>query len=88
MFMKVAHRTPNVRISPRAHALLRQMAVEERQSMQSVLDKALEHYRREKFLHGANADYAVLRNNHRAWKDELRERERWEQTLSDGLTKE
>ena len=88
MLMKVANRTPNVRISPRAHDLLRQMAVEEQRSMQSVLDRALEHYRREKFLRAANGDFAALRNDHKAWKDELRERELWEQTSSDGLTKE
>jgi Regulator of G protein signalling-like domain len=88
VLMKPATHTPNVRISPRAHDLLRQMAVEEQQSMQSVLDRALEHYRREKFLRAANADYAALRIDHKGWKDELRERELWEQTLSDGLKKE
>ena len=86
--MKTTNRTPNVRISPHAHDLLRQIAEEEQQSMQSVLDRALERYRREKFLRAANADFAALRNDHSAWKDELRERELWEQTSSDGLAKE
>ena len=86
--MKVANRTPNVRISPRAHDLLRQMAEEEQQSMQSVLDSALERFRREKFLRAANADFEALRNDPSAWKEALRERELWEQTLADGLAKE
>lgn len=86
--MKLANRTPIVRISPHAHDLLRQMAEEERQSMQSVIDRALERYRREKFLHAANADFAALRANSKAWQEELREREIWEQTASDGLAKE
>ena len=86
--MKVANRAPNVRISLRAHDLLRQIAEEEQQSMQSVLDKALERYRREKFLRAANADFAALRSDSTAWKEELREREVWEQTLADGLGKE
>ena len=86
--MKVANSTPNVRISPRAHALLRQLAEEEQQSMQSVLDRALEGYRREKFLRAANADFEALRNDPGAWKEELRERDLWEQTLADGLAKE
>ncbi|HMD84389.1 MAG TPA: toxin-antitoxin system protein [Terriglobia bacterium] len=86
--MKVANRTPNVRISPRAHELLRQMAEEEQKSMQSVIDRALEGYRREKFLRAANADFEALRYNPRAWKEELRERKLWEQTLADGLAKE
>jgi len=38
--------TPIVRLSPRAHALLRQIADEEQQSMQAVLDKAIERYHR------------------------------------------
>ena len=85
--MKSATHTPNVRLSPRTHALLRQIADEEQQSMQAVLDKAIERYRRERFLHAANADFAALKRNPKAWKDELRERELWEQTLADGLAK-
>jgi len=78
----------NVRISPHAHALLRQLAQEEDESMQAVLDKAIEHYRREKFLRDANADFAALKRNPKAWKEELKERDVWEQALSDGLAKE
>jgi hypothetical protein len=48
--MKSATRTPNVRIIPRAHELPRQLADEERRSMQSVLDRALERYQRDRFL--------------------------------------
>ena len=85
--MKPASRTPNVRLSPRAHALLRQIAEEERQSMQAVLDKAIERYRRERFLHAANADFAALKRDPKAWREELWERELWEHTLADGLAK-
>ena len=86
--MKAANRTPNVRISPRAHDLLRQMAEEEQESMQSILDRALERYRREKFLRAANADFEALRDDPREWQKELRDRDLWEQTLADGLAKE
>ena len=41
--------------------------------------------RRENFLHAANADFAALKRNPKAWKEELRERKLWEQTLADGL---
>jgi hypothetical protein len=64
------------------------MAKEEHQSMQSVIDRALEGYRREKFLRAANADFAALRCDPEAWKKDLRERDLWEQTLADGLDKE
>ena len=53
--------------------------------MQSILDKAIENYRREKFLRGANADFAALRKNSKNWKHEMAERELWAQTLGDGL---
>jgi hypothetical protein len=86
--MKFATRTPNVRISPRAHALLRQLAEEEQRSMQSVLDRALERYRRERFLQAANADFASLQGDAKAWKQELGERELWEQTTADGISGE
>ena len=56
--------------------------------MQSVLDRALEGYRRDRFLRAANADFAALRDDPNAWKAVLRERELWEQTSADGLAKE
>jgi hypothetical protein len=46
--VKSATRTRNVRISPDAHELLRQLAEEEDDSMQAVSDKAIEGYRHEK----------------------------------------
>jgi len=83
--MKSATRTSIVRLSQRAHTVLRQIADEEQQSMQAVLDKAIERYRRERFLHAANADFAALKSDPKAWKEELKERELWEHTLADGL---
>ena len=85
--MKSARRTPNVRLSPRAHQMLQRLAKEADESMQAILDKAIESYRREEFLRAANRDYAELRRNPKGWKQELRERELWEQTLADGLEK-
>ena len=85
--MQTAHRTPNVRISPRAHQVLQRLAREADESMQSILDKAIEHYRRVEFLRAANRDYADLRRNPKAWKETLREREIWDQTSADGLDK-
>lgn len=86
--MKAAKSVPNVRISPRSHELLRKLAEEEQQSMQSVLDRALEQYRRERFLRAANADFSALRQDAKSWKQELRDREQWEETLGDGLSNE
>jgi hypothetical protein len=44
--------------------------------------------RREKFLRVANTDFAALRNDPEVWKQELRERDLWENTVADGLAKE
>ncbi len=52
--------------------------------MQAVLDRALEAYRREMFLRGANHDYSALRRKPKAWKDALAERALWDATLGDG----
>jgi len=85
--MQPAPRTPNVRISARSHRLLRQLADEADESMQAILDKAIESYRREEFLRAANRDYEAIRRNRKAWKEELAERRVWEHTLADGLEK-
>jgi hypothetical protein len=53
--------------------------------MQAVLDEAIEHYRRDKFLDEVNAAYALLRNDPRAWKEEQAERVLWDKALADGL---
>jgi len=86
--MKSASRSPNIRLSARSHELLRQLATEEQQSMQSVLDRAIEQYRREKFLHAANADFAELKRDAKAWKQQLAERELWENTSADETREE
>ena len=79
--------TSNVRVSSHTHALLSQLAEEANESMQAILDKAVERYRRESFLRAANRDFAALKRNSKSWKEELRERQVWEQTLADGLDK-
>lgn len=56
--------------------------------MQTILDKAIERYRRDKFVRDANADFAALKRDPKAWREELKERDLWEQTLSDGLDRE
>ena len=56
--------------------------------MQTVLDEAVEHFRREKLLVAANAAYAQLRADPESWKEELAERRRWDAALADGLESE
>jgi hypothetical protein len=74
-----------VRISAASHELLRQLAEEEGESMHAILDKAIERYRRERFLRSANEDYRALRNDSAAWKQELDRRAGWDPAVADGL---
>jgi hypothetical protein len=74
-----------VRISERTRESLREIARSEETSMQSVLDKAVEEYRRKRFMEVLNASYTALRNDPEAWKAEEDERALWDGTLLDGL---
>ena len=53
--------------------------------MQAVLDEAIDHYRRDKFLDEVNTAYAALRSDAKRWNAELAERALWDKTLADGL---
>jgi hypothetical protein len=74
----------NVSISESAQQLLSQLAEMEKISMETVLDRALENYRRQIFLKQANAAFEALRADSGAWQEELEERELWNNTLADG----
>lgn len=74
-----------VRISETSHRALRALADHTGESMQTVLAKAIEEYRRRKFLERVNAAFAALRTDPEAWKHEQEERAAWDATLSDGL---
>ena len=77
--------TTTVRVDDQTHATLRELSCDMRESMQAILAKAVEAYRRQQFLIAANADYARLRADPEAWAEELEERRLWDNTLMDGL---
>lgn len=72
-----------VRISETSHQALRELAAQEKAPLQTVLERAIENYRRQRFLEAANRQYAVLREDTNAWKDELAERDAWDQAAND-----
>lgn len=74
-----------VRISHRARRTLGALSKDTGKSMSDLVEQALETYRREKFWKDCNEAYARLRNDPKAWKEELEERKAWEVTLADGL---
>lgn len=74
-----------VRINPRSHIILRRIAEQSKESMQSTLTKAIELYRRQTFLKRANLVFAAMRKDPKAWQEELKERAEWDSTLLDDV---
>jgi hypothetical protein len=77
--------TTTIRVSTRTRDLLQELARQSGVSMQSVLEYALEQYRRQQLLEATNAAYATLQTDAAAWAELERERMDWDQTLADGL---
>ncbi len=78
----------NVRISSQSYQILKSLSQEKGQSMQSVIDQAIEDLRRHKILEATNEAFLTLRANKKEWKEEMKERELWENTLADGVEPE
>ena len=74
-----------VRIHPHTHAKLKQLADDVGESMPDVLERAVDAYARRRFLELLNQDFAALRGDATAWRDEAAERQAWDATLGDGL---
>jgi hypothetical protein len=79
---------PNIRISARSKAALRELSRQEGKPMQTVLDDAIERYRRDVFFRELDEGYARLQSNPEAWREELAERQLWDTALDDGLENE
>ena len=77
-----------VRVSENTHEVLRSLSTREGKSMQDIIDKAIEDYRRKTFLEGLSNDYRLLQENAEAWKDHEEETTLWDNTLMDGLENE
>ena len=77
--------TTTIRVAMQTRDLLQELAQRSGVSMQSILEDALERYRRQQLLEATNAAYAVLHTDAEAWADLEYERRAWDQTLADGL---
>jgi hypothetical protein len=75
----------NVSISETSHKALLSLSEDSGETIQAVLDKAIETYRRQIFLEKANQAFATLRQNETLWREELAERQAWDQTVADGI---
>ncbi len=75
--------TVTVPISERAHETLRSLAERDGQPVETVLDRAIEEYRRKTFLDQANEAFRALRDDPEAWRSEQEERALWDVALLD-----
>lgn len=67
-----------IRISESSHLFLKELAERTGQTMMSVLDAALDAYRRKLFFEQLNAGYAELRRDSAAWAEHMTELKEWE----------
>ncbi len=74
-----------VRIANETRNTLKTLAHQEGESMQSVLEKAIEFYRRQRFLEEVNSAYARLKGDSAAQKEWEKELKVWDSTSADGL---
>lgn len=86
--MATTTKTTTVRVTKETRAKLKTMAGESGESIQDVLDKAVEAYRRKRFFEEVNAAYARLRADPEAWQAYVDEFEEWDVTLMDGFEEE
>jgi hypothetical protein len=77
-----------VRITERTRETLREIARSDEESMQAVMEKAVEEYRRKRFFEAVDADYARLRDDPEAWDAYQAELKAWDTTLMDGLAED
>ncbi|MFC1715320.1 toxin-antitoxin system protein [Candidatus Poribacteria bacterium] len=74
-----------VRVKHDTHELLRTISEKTGETMQNVLEKAVAEHYKALFWAETNAAFAALRADEGAWDEALKEREAWDETLSDGL---
>jgi hypothetical protein len=74
-----------VRISERTRETLREIARAQQLSMQAILEKAVEEYRRKKFFEDLDAAYAELQKDPEAWEAYQADLRVGDAVLMDGL---
>ncbi|MEO0378443.1 MAG: toxin-antitoxin system protein [Cyanobacteria bacterium P01_A01_bin.17] len=77
--------TTTIRVSLEIRDRIHKLAQQAGLSLQEVIEKALELYRRQQILESANRAYASLRQDPDAWHAYQTEQESWDETLTDGL---
>ena len=74
-----------VRLGSETRELLRRLSATTGDPMSTIIERAVECYRRQYMLEETNTAFAAMRSDLKAWAQEAAEREDWDATLSDGL---
>ena len=77
-----------IRIKREHRDILKEIAENSETSMQEVLERAIEEYRKVQFFQQLNQAYERLQSDEEAWQEELDERALWNNTLQDDLQEE
>ena len=72
-----------VRVSDETHRSIKTLAASQGIAIQTVIDQAIDDYRKRQFLNKLNEDFARCRADETEWEAELEERATWEATLAD-----
>ncbi len=80
--------TTTIRVSSETHRVLTLLAQQQQESITSLLEAAVELYRRQQLLQATNAAYAVLRSDTAAWAALQQEQASWDHTVGDGVADE
>ncbi|TAF70415.1 MAG: toxin-antitoxin system protein [Oscillatoriales cyanobacterium] len=78
------NQTSTVTISNTSYQSLAELSASSGKPIETVLEQAIEQYRRQQFLAAANQAYITLRDRPEDWQEELEERAAWDITLEDG----
>jgi hypothetical protein len=80
--------TTTIRVSEKTRDTLHALSRDIGAPMAEVVERAIEAYRRARFIEAINAGYAELRADPDAWAEVEAERAAWDATLLDGLEAE
>ena len=77
-----------IRVTQKIYYEIKTMAREENNTMQYILEKAIEEYKNKKFFFDLKESVVKVKKNPSEWEEELEERKKWESTLCDGWEEE
>lgn len=79
---------PMVKLKPKTHAKLQEIARDEERPMGELVAFLVDRYEKERFWRQVRADYARLKADPVAWKEYTDEIEAWDSLSGDGLENE